>query len=174
MAEIQQTETSRKNKRGVRRSKKLSTRIDLTPMVDLGFLLITFFVFTATLASPKAMQLVLPKDSTVTTPVPGSKTINAVLAGNNVLYYYYGNNISEMQATDYSPGGFRNILIRKKEELRKTYGTDTSMVVIIKPTENCSYKNVVDALDELAINGVKIYFLGDADENENAIIESKK
>src|SRR5215210_1832528 len=105
MAEVQQQE--RRKKQGVRRSKKLSTRVDLTPMVDLGFLLITFFVFTTTISSPKAMMLTLPKDSPDSTITEASKTISLLLSGSNKIYYYNGDSINNMYETNYSPVGLR-------------------------------------------------------------------
>lgn len=94
MAEVQQQE--RRKKQGVRRSKKLSTKVDLTPMVDLGFLLITFFVFTTTISSPKVMKLTVPQDSPDSTTTPANKTISLLLADSNKIYYYNGDSIGSM------------------------------------------------------------------------------
>src|ERR1700733_2328278 len=99
MAELNTPTTGHKKSRGVQKTKKLSTRVDLTPMVELGFLLITFFIFTTTMARPKAMGLILPKD------VPENKWINepegAVItllpAKNNLVYYYEGSDPKNMK-----------------------------------------------------------------------------
>ena len=89
MAELQQGET--RTSKGVRPSKKLSTKVDLTPMVDLGFLLITFFVFTTSLSTPMVMKLSLPDDLTKDSSlIPVSKTISFLLSGNSKIYYYNG------------------------------------------------------------------------------------
>src|SRR5580700_9358358 len=88
MGEISTPATARKS-RGVRKSKKLSTRVDLTPMVDLGFLLITFFIYSTTLTRPTAMRLILPADGTPTNRGESS-VITLLLGKNNSIYYYEG------------------------------------------------------------------------------------
>lgn len=78
---------------GVKKAKKLSTRVDMTPMVDLGFLLITFFVFTATMQTPTAMDLNMPKDNKdkdKETEVKQSGALTLMLGKGNNIYYYEG------------------------------------------------------------------------------------
>jgi biopolymer transport protein ExbD len=169
MAEIQTSET-RKSK-GVRRSKKLSTQVDLTPMVDLGFLLITFFVFTTSITKPTAMKLNLPddpdKDSAITA---GGKTLSILLGANNTIYYYEGQNIANMQISNFSSAGLREIIRNKKQQVKMKYGDGNETVVLIKPTTEASYSNVVDALDEIQINTIGRYVLMDANAEETALL----
>src|SRR6218665_1762814 len=91
MAEITNN-NSGKQKGGVKRMIKKSTRVDLTPMVDLGFLLVTFFVFTTTMAEPKAMKIVMPTDREpgVINKICETCALTVVLGDNNKILYYEG------------------------------------------------------------------------------------
>jgi biopolymer transport protein ExbD len=166
MSEKQTSET--RKKKGVRRSKKLSTKVDLTPMVDLGFLLITFFVFTTSITKPTAMNITFPDDGDSTNAADG-KTLNILLADKNMIYYYYGDSLKNIHSTDFSSRGLREIIRKKKAEVQHRYGDGNETVVLIKPTPAASYANVVDALDEININIIKRYVLMDATEDEISI-----
>src|SRR6202000_3205928 len=96
---------------GVKKGKKLSTRVDLTPMVDLGFLLITFFIFTTTMSRPKALNLHEPKDGPPT-EYAASHVITLILGKNDKVFYYEGEDPSKMQESDYQ--SVRTILLDKK------------------------------------------------------------
>lgn len=170
MAEILQQE--HKQKPGVRKSKKASLKVDLTPMVDLGFLLISFFVFTTTLAKPTAMRLAIPDDNNIKNPMkaPASKTLNLILGANNNVFYYEGDSLSQIKNIGSKASDVRNIIINKKMKLRTYFGSDTSLIVLIKPTKDATYSNIVNALDEMLINNVKTYVLMDASAFEMAEI----
>src|SRR3954468_20783319 len=77
---------------GVKRTRKLSTRVDMTPMVDLGFLLITFFIFTTSLNQPKAMRLIMPDDAKDAKPneTPESGVLTILLGSGNSVFYFEG------------------------------------------------------------------------------------
>lgn len=164
MSEIQSAQT--RERKGITRGKKLSTRVDLTPMVDLGFLLITFFIFTTTVSEPKVMSLAMPADTKDSSLARDIETLNLILEQNNRIAYYNGNDIQHSEITDYSSSGLRNIIQQKLKEVALQSGDKSNTIILIKPTKQSSYKNIVDILDEMTVNDVKRYFLMDANEDE--------
>lgn len=151
-------------KAGVRRMKKHSLKVDMTPMVDLGFLLISFFVITAELSKPRAMNLYMPHDGEPT-PTKESTAISILAGADNRLFYYYG---EEKDAGEKNPvvevswdrkTGLGKILTDKQMQLDVMKTGRDQMVVIIKPGKAATYKNVVDILDEMAIHQITRYAL---------------
>lgn len=126
MAEINTGGGGGKHK-GKVRTKKLSTRVDLTPMVDLGFLLITFFMLATTLIKPQTMEINMPSNDKVDkkdqTKVAASKAVTIVLAKNNKVYYYFGDTDKgvdpQVIASDFSkgPGGIRAMLLERNKDI---------------------------------------------------------
>ena len=156
---------------GVKKAKKLSTRIDLTPMVDLGFLLITFFIFTTTMSQPTAMKLNLPKDTDKPeeqNKVKESGVLTLLLGKNDQVYYYEGTLAPD--ASNFKSSNFKEI---RNEIISKKKSTDPKdFVVVIKADKDCTYKNVVDILDEMLINDVKRYATVDISDVEYQLIQA--
>ncbi len=169
---------------GVKKAKKLSTRVDMTPMVDLGFLLITFFVFTATMSTPTTLDLNMPKDikdQKEQTEVKESGVLTIMLGKGNQVYYYEGQLKVDASGNNFKQTtfkGVRDIIINKKKEVMDRYAAnpdpnceaeakakgkpvsncaDKDFVVIIKPSKDATYRNTVDILDEMTINEVRTY-----------------
>ena len=139
-------------KGGKVRSKKQSTRVDLTAMVDLAFLLVTFFMLTTTLNKPKAMDLAMPdKDEENTQePIAASRTMTVLLGSNNKLEWFIGEpGKTPPSVENYGKQGIRKVFIEQSQKVKQTTGKD--MFVIVKPSDKSVYKNVVDVLDELHI-----------------------
>ncbi len=150
---------------GVKKPKKFSTNIDMTPMVDLGFLLITFFIFTATMSQPTAMDLVVPKDKddqTKETEVDKRGVLNILLAEKNA-FVYEGDDPTTIKPVSYDE--VRKRILDKKAQA-KAYNMEEKFMVIIKPGKDADYKHTVDMLDEMAINEVKRYALVDMNPQE--------
>jgi|JI102314DRNA_FD_contig_121_53761_length_2501_multi_3_in_0_out_0_2 biopolymer transport protein ExbD len=138
-----------KKKGGKVRVKKSSTRIDMTPMVDLAFLLLTFFVMTTTLNKPQAMQINMPdkpKEDDKPPEVNEKNVLTLIMGDNDKIYWYMGITDPEVKVTDFSANGIRKILMEKKAELPK-------LVVLIKSLDESRYKNMVDIMDEMNISG---------------------
>jgi biopolymer transport protein ExbD len=140
---------------GVKKSKKLSTRVDLTPMVDLGFLLITFFVFTTTMAKPTAMQLNEPKDDNPEEQrkVKNSGAMTILLGKQNQLYYYYGELKEETISEQFKTTNYKEI--RQLITDKKKATPEEDLMYIIKADKEAKFKNAIDILDEMSICAVK-------------------
>ena len=151
--------------------KKLSTRVDLTPMVDLGFLLITFFIFTTSMSEPMAMKLKVPKDAIDSSQVPETKTLNIIIAGNNKIISYTGTDIHLTTNANSEGEEIRKIIINKKEAIVSLPGKKEELYILIKPTIDANYESIVNVLDEMAINNITHYVLMEPSEEETVLAE---
>jgi biopolymer transport protein ExbD len=197
-----------KKKHGKQRAKKTSTRIDMTPMVDLGFLLLTFFILTTTFNKPQAMEISMPvKDETLQddqkNKVPAEYTLNILLTKDDKIFWYKGladpnkGALPALNKVSFGKDGLRKLLLDQnkkayekieglkndvrsgkikedvmKEEIKK-YREETkrtTLVVLIKPDKESKYKNIVDALDEMAVTNVGSYALLETNAVEDLMI----
>src|SRR5580698_1303221 len=160
MAELD-TSGGGKHKGGKIRSKKASTRVDLTAMVDLAFLLITFFMLTTTLSKKKAMDLAMPDNSVKTSqlPVAATRSMTILLGSHNKLEWYVGEPGKSAPTVDnYGKDGLRKALIENGKKIAETHaGPDNFMIVLIKPSDKSTYENLVTTLDEMSITAVQSY-----------------
>ncbi|MFM7152848.1 MAG: ExbD/TolR family protein [Bacteroidota bacterium] len=170
----------------------MSTRIDFTPMVDLGFLLITFFMLTTTLAKPNILALVMPeKDIKLedVEPVKESKVLTLLLGADDKVYWYEGITDAKLDSTDYAAEGLRSVILNKMDRVKEQFGLQTYkrknkegveeefndgsyINVIIKPMKDSRYKNLVDALDEMAICKVRYYVILDVSKLEEQFVKN--
>ena len=145
--------TSHKKGPGVKKSKKLSTRVDLTPMVDLGFLLITFFVFTTTMSQATAMKMNEPKDDKdKEMKVKNSGAMTILLGKGNQIYYYYGQLKPETISEEFKSTTFKQIRKLILDMKNKTPIDD--LMFIIKSDKLSTFNNAIDILDEMTISSV--------------------
>ncbi len=146
---------------------KKNTRVDLTPMVDLGFLLITFFVFTTTMAKPRAMNINLPFPTEPDDDVCVSCVLTLVpIADNQILYYEGAIDTASIKTTDYP--SLRKLLQQKRNKVEQAVHDRDKMVLIIRPSEGSTMQNFVDISDEVIINAIKHYYIDDLTDAEKA------
>ncbi len=151
------------------RSKKGNSKVDLTAMVDLAFLLITFFMLTTSLSKPKSMDLSLPDKEKDNTPVldvkvDENRTMTVLLDADNKIKWYMGilaTPIAGPKDIAYGKDGLRKELLSRKRSVFEYSAAKgkpkDGIIVIIKPSKKSNYKNLVDILDEMAISGVETY-----------------
>lgn len=165
--------TADKKKKGRRRP--AAPRVDLTPMVDLGFLLIAFFMFTTTLAKPHTMELELPQvpdPGHASTVYPDTATISLLPISNHQVAWYRGQlkDPGQLHLSDFSIAGVRLIMMQIAAELSHlppSFSKEAHQLhVLIKPTDFCTYEDVVALLDEMKIIAVPYYAMTDPGTDE--------
>ena len=173
-----------KKGKGKPKGKKQSTHIDMTPMVDLAFLLLTFFMLATTMNKPKVMQIVMPEDKVQDdkkVELDKDRAMTLLLGPNDKLFYYYGmpkkGEAPQLERTDYSPDGLRKVLMDRRTWLRndtKLKIEDRELFCIIKPTGKSKYKNLVTIFDEMNIGHIKFYAVVDITPSEDDAVNNFK
>ncbi len=163
---------NKKVKHSLKIASKKSTKVDLTPMVDLGFLLITFFVFTTTMAKATAMEIKTPDDSKgPNDDVCNSCALTVLLDKNDAVYYYEGVfKNATLQKTDYI--SIRNVIQAKKQKLKLMGRKVQDLALIIKSADSSSFRNFVDITDEVTISNLEHYYIDDLSiEEKNKMLQ---
>lgn len=156
MAEISQSDGGAS--RGKIRTTKRSTKIDMTPMVDLAFLLLTFFILTTTFNDPYVIPLPMPDKEGPQSEINHKNVLNLVLAENNNVFWWDGLD-GKVETTNYSNKGIREILLSHTK-------ANPNVMVLIKPKDDSKYENMVDVLDELTITSTQKYAIVDFTEDD--------
>jgi biopolymer transport protein ExbD len=160
--------------------RKHPRRIDMTPMVDLGFLLVTFFILTTTMQKPKAMQVVMPdKDTTNVdkTKIRASEAMIIILGANDKVFYYFPTDSAADAGPQIEVTNFKNVRKLIIDRNTMVHGIqhqkgwkDNGVYILIKPTDDSKYQNMVDMLDEMKITQIKSYALVDITPQELEMI----
>jgi len=170
MAQLNSTlsnnETQVRKRAGVRKMINHYLKVDMTPMVDLGFLLISFFVITTELSKPTVMNLAMPAEGEPT-DLANSAALTVLTKGNSI-YYYQGDWEEAIMNAKVEPvelsgkNSLRAVIGRMRINLDKNESLKNGrdeLMMLIKPSSGTSYKTVVDLLDEATISMVKKYAL---------------
>ncbi|MET0394258.1 MAG: biopolymer transporter ExbD [Chitinophagaceae bacterium] len=172
MAALVTTPAAAGKRPGVRRAKRHDLRIDMTPMVDLGFLLISFFVITTELSQPRTTNLNMPKNGPAM-PLGESDALTILLDRDNRIWYYEGEWSRAVAAKQVYPATFDiqdgiGRVIRAKQVYLDGNGKEgrKGLMLLIKPMDEASYAGVIDALDLALIWSIKKYAILKPDPEE--------
>lgn len=176
MGETADNAGARKPK-GKARAKRNSTKIDMTPMVDLAFLLLTFFILTTTLAQEKELDIVMPADGP---PNPANNAVNIILSGDDKIFYYTGELHADTKLTESNFKDIRDVIKKKNgtvvdrikkykkdhpganfvedsthiKAIEKIEEDPNGAVIVIKYDSLAKYRNTIDMVDEMEVCGV--------------------
>jgi biopolymer transport protein ExbD len=126
-------------------------QVDMTPMVDLGFLLITFFMLATSFSKGKIIEMISPASTTLTNDMKCSKSLTLLLDEKDQVRFYTCPESGQADSIDFSNKGLRQVILNRQNEVATQWGDKKQLFVLLKATPNASYKNLVDAIDEMKI-----------------------
>jgi len=180
MADVDTSQGGGRSKKGGPKGKKKSTKVDMTAMVDVAFLLLTFFVLTATMSNSSLISLTLPPkiddpelEEDKYKKINENKIMTLILDEDDKVVYYVGAAKDEtvVLKTNYSDEGLRKVLMghlqtgpaqgipmcKDVNDAGIEDGRCWDPIFVVKPKEESRYKNLVDMLDEFAITEASKY-----------------
>lgn len=168
---MEEQQLPEKKKRDAR-SQKQSINVDMNPMVDLAFLLLTFFMLATTFSQPQAMELVMPvqpdaDEEEQQQAVKESKALSLVLTEKDKVYWYQGVTKPEVYETICTGDNLKEVLLEKQ-------ATIDGLVVLIKPDSTSRYENLIDLLDEINTTGIQRYAITELTPEDQTILTNFK
>ncbi len=178
-----------RGKKGGPKTKKKSTKIDMTAMVDVAFLLLTFFVLTATMSSEGVKEMIMPpkledvEEDERTKKIVEDKIMTIILDDDDKIQYYVGITDIDVKTTNFSESGVRMAILRHLQDDQGRPRCDEvdnqgikqnlcwDPIFVIKAKDRSRYKNLVDLLDEMTITGAPKYAIGKWTDADSLVIE---
>ncbi|HLP19673.1 MAG TPA: biopolymer transporter ExbD [Chitinophagales bacterium] len=163
MADISNTDRGSSKGHSKPRSKKHSLRVDMTPMVDLAFLLISFFMLTIVLTDEKALKVTMPNNTGEPDDVGECQVMHVLIDSADRVFTYEGLDVRAMQPTSFDADhGVRQVLMSKSKLVSSTcpkdkHGKPRKMVCLISLLPGAHYSSMINILDEMEITGTDVY-----------------
>lgn len=133
----------RKKGKKRRQPRRLGIRIDMTPMVDIAFLLLTFFMLTTTMSKPQTMEINLPPSKDVKVEIAESNLMTLRVKGDGSIYWNMG--IESPKRIE-----FKDLMVLLKERIEQ----NPKLTVLLKIHRDGKYRMMVDIIDEFNISGI--------------------
>ena len=144
--------------------------VDMTPMVDLGFLLITFFMLATSFSKGKVIEMVSPADTPIMSDMKCSKSLTLLLEADNKVKYYTCPESGQADSLDFSSKGLRQVILKRQAEVAAQWGDKDNLFILLKATPQASYKNLVDAIDEMKITKSQ-FTICDLDKTDSTVFQ---
>ena len=141
--EVVESKSSAKGKK--KKKHRAGVHIDMTPMVDVAMLLLTFFMLTTVFNKPQTMELNLPPDNNVAVEVAASTLLTVRVAPNMQIYWCMGNEPTALKKVEFKE--LRPLLIEKLRNIPK-------LITLVQIDRDAKYNDMVDVMDELNLANI--------------------